>query len=159
MEGGGNLELTGQLGEVMKESARTAISHIRSMAPMLGIDPAFYKTKDIHIHAPEGAIPKDGPSAGITIALAAASALTGRKVRRDIAMTGEITLAGRVLMIGGLREKAFAAYRVGIREIILPRENMRDVEDIPKEIRDKMIFHPVDAFAEVWKLAILVGEV
>ena len=158
MEGGGNLELTGQLGEVMKESARTAISHIRSMAPALGIDPAFYKTKDIHIHAPEGAIPKDGPSAGITIALAVASALTGRKVRRDIAMTGEITLAGRVLMIGGLREKAFAAYRVGIREVILPRENMRDVEDIPKEIRDKMTFHPVDAFAEVWKLAILEGE-
>ncbi len=158
MEGSGNLELTGQLGEVMKESAKTAISHVRSLAEELQIDPGFYKNKDIHIHAPEGAVPKDGPSAGITIALAVASALTGKKVRRDIAMTGEITLAGRVLMIGGLREKAFAAYRAGIHEIIIPKGNLRDVEEIPKEIRGKLKFHPVTHFEEVLKLGLLKEE-
>ncbi len=155
MEGSGNLELTGQLGEVMKESAKTAISHVRSLADQLGIDHMFYKNKDIHIHAPEGAVPKDGPSAGITIALAVASALTGRKVRRDFAMTGEITLAGRVLMIGGLREKAFAAYRAGIHKIIIPKQNMRDIDEIPKEIREKLTFYPVNQFTEVLKLGLM----
>ena len=142
----------------MKESAKTAISHVRSLAEELQIDPGFYKNKDIHIHAPEGAVPKDGSSAGITIALAVASALTGKKVRRDIAMTGEITLAGRVLMIGGLREKAFAAYRAGIHEIIIPKGNLRDVEEIPKEIRGKLKFHPVTHFEEVLKLGLLKEE-
>ena len=155
MEGSGNIELTGQLGDVMKESAKTAISHVRAISGSLGIDGEFYKNKDIHIHVPEGAVPKDGPSAGITMALAVSSALTGRKVRRDIAMTGEITLVGRVLMIGGLREKAFAAYRAGIREIIIPKENVRDIQDIPKEIREKLQFHPVTHFEEVLRLGLM----
>lgn len=151
MEGSGNVELTGQLGDVMKESAKAAISLIRSMADELGIQGAFYKEKDLHIHVPEGAVSKDGPSAGITIALAVASALTGRKVRSGLAMTGEITLTGQVLPIGGLKEKSLAALRMGIHRILIPRENVKDLEEIPKEIQRKIAFVPVSHFREVLK--------
>ena len=155
LEGSGNIELTGQLGDVMKESAKTAFSYVRSVADKYGLSTDFYKTRDLHIHAPEGAVPKDGPSAGITMALAILSALTGRKLRRDIAMTGEITLIGRVLAIGGLREKAFAAYRAKIHEIIIPKDNERDIDDIPEEIRQKLVFHPVSDASEVIKLGLM----
>ncbi len=154
MEGSGETELTGQMGDVMKESAKTAISLVRSHAESLGISAEFHKKKDIHIHIPEGAVPKDGPSAGITMALAVASALSGRKVRRDIAMTGEVTLSGHVLMIGGLREKTFAAYRAGIYNVILPKDNMVDLEEIPKEIRSKLHFFPVTEFREVVEIGL-----
>lgn len=138
MEGSGKIELTGSLGDVMKESARTAISYIRSCANELQIDKLFYKNMDIHIHVPEGATPKDGPSAGITMATALISALTGLPVKRTIAMTGEITLRGRVLPIGGLKEKALAAYRAGIKTLIIPIENEKDIEDIPPAIREEI---------------------
>ena len=154
MDGSGNIELTGQLGDVMKESAKTAISLVRANAKKLGIEEDFYKTKDIHIHIPEGGIPKDGPSAGITMGLAVASALSGKKVRRDIAMTGEVTLIGRVLPIGGLREKVFAAYRAGIKNVILPQDNEVDIDDIPAEIRDKVTFWPVTQFEQVLELGL-----
>ncbi len=135
MEGSGKIQLTGKLGDVMKESANAAISYIRSKADRFGIDPSFYNNKDIHVHVPEGATPKDGPSAGITIATAIISALTGRAVRRDIAMTGEITLRGRVLPIGGLKEKSMATYKSGVKTIIIPSENKKDLEEIPEIVR------------------------
>lgn len=143
MDGTGKTELTGQLGDVMQESAKAAISYIRSVSKPLGIESDFYKTKDIHIHIPEGAVPKDGPSAGVTLATAVASALTGKPVRRDVAMTGEITLRGRVLPIGGLKEKAIAAYRAGIGTVIIPEENRVDLDEIPDEVRDGIKFIPV----------------
>ncbi|MBR4080053.1 MAG: endopeptidase La, partial [Christensenellaceae bacterium] len=154
MQGGGNLELTGQLGDVMKESAKTGISLIRSCAEDLGIPADFHEKSDIHIHIPEGAVPKDGPSAGITMALAVVSALTGRKVRHDIAMTGEITLTGRVLPIGGLKEKTLAAVRGGIYEVIIPKINEKDIEEIPEEIQKKVTFRPVENFGEVMERAL-----
>ena len=143
MSGSGKIELTGKLGDVMKESAMAAISYIRSRAEELNIDKEFYSTSDIHIHVPEGAVPKDGPSAGITMATALVSALTGKPVRNDIAMTGEITLRGRVLPIGGLKEKSMAAYRAGITTVIIPEKNKADIDDVPQEIRKKMKFIPV----------------
>ncbi len=149
MDGKGELVLTGHLGDVMKESARAAISYIRSVAGQLGIPSDFHTRNDIHIHVPDGATPKDGPSAGITIATALISALMGRAVKKSVAMTGEITLRGRVLPIGGLKEKALAAYRAGIMSIIIPRENARDLEDIPQEIREKMIFILADTMDNV----------
>ncbi len=142
-DGTGKLELTGNLGDVMKESAKAAISFIRSRAAKLNIDPDFYKTKDIHIHYPEGAVPKDGPSAGITTCVALVSALTGRPVRHDIAMTGEITLRGRVLPIGGLREKTMGALRNGIKTIIIPAENVPDLDEIDQSVRAQLTFIPV----------------
>ena len=144
MNGSGKVELTGKLGDVMKESAMAAISYIRASAEKLHIDDNFHKDKDIHIHVPEGAVPKDGPSAGITMATAVVSSLTKRPVRRDIAMTGEITLRGRVLPIGGLKEKSMAAYRAGIRTVIIPEDNKPDIDDVPEEIRGKMEFIPVE---------------
>ncbi len=149
MPGTGKIELTGKLGDVMKESAKAALSFIRSRSDTLGIMSDFYKEYDIHIHVPEGAVPKDGPSAGITIATAVASALTGRKVKRDIAMTGEITLRGNVLKIGGLKEKSLAAYRAGIKTIIIPKDNEADLDDIAKEIREQITFLPVRHADEV----------
>jgi len=140
MDGSGKVELTGNLGDVMKESAHAAISYIRSRAPELGVDPDFYKSKDIHLHFPEGAVPKDGPSAGVTICTAVVSALTGLPVRQDIAMTGEITLRGRILPIGGLREKTMAALRAGIHTVIIPAQNEPDLEEIDQTVRAALNF-------------------
>lgn len=154
MEGSGKVELTGKLGDVMKESAMAAISYIRSNSETFNLDSDFHKTKDIHIHVPEGAVPKDGPSAGITMATALVSSLTNIPVKRDVAMTGEITLRGRVLPIGGLKEKSLAAYRAGIKTVIIPDENISDVEDIPKEVRDDISFIPVSAMDAVLKNAL-----
>ena len=155
LDGTGKIELTGSLGDVMKESAHAAVSYIRSRAKELGIPSDFYKTKDIHIHVPEGATPKDGPSAGITMMTALVSALTGIKVRRDIAMTGEITLRGRVLAIGGLKEKTMAAYLTGVRQVIIPSDNVRDLEDIDPEARENLIFIPCKTADEVLKHALV----
>ena len=155
MEGSGHLELTGNLGDVMKESAKAALSYIRSRADMLGIDPDFYKNKDIHIHFPEGAIPKDGPSAGITMTIAMISALTGKPVRHDIAMTGEITLRGRVMAIGGLREKTMAALRSGVRTVIIPAENEPDLEKIDPLVRKQLNFVPTEHVDNVLNLALV----
>ena len=156
-DGSGKLELTGNLGDVMKESARAAVSFIRSRAAKLGIDPEFYKNRDIHIHYPEGAIPKDGPSAGVTTCVALVSALTGRPVRHDVAMTGEITLRGRVLPIGGLREKTMAALRSGVRTVIIPAENQPDLEEIDQTVRAALSFIPV-SYADEALGAALVPE-
>jgi ATP-dependent Lon protease len=140
MDGSGKLELTGNLGDVMKESAHAALSYIRANAQKLGVPGDFYKTKDIHVHFPEGAVPKDGPSAGITVCTAMVSALTGRTVRRDVAMTGEISLRGRVMAIGGLKEKTMAALRHGIRTVIIPADNARDLEEIDQTVRKGLNF-------------------
>ena len=140
MDGSGKLELTGNLGYVMKESAHAALSYIRANAQKLGVAPDFYKTKDIHVHFPEGAVPKDGPSAGVTVCTAIVSALTGVSVRRDIAMTGEISLRGRVMRIGGLREKTMAALRHGVRTVIIPKDNERDLEEIDQTVRRQLNF-------------------
>jgi len=152
--GDGKLQLTGNLGDVMKESAMAAISYIRTHAEELGIDPEFYKKKDIHIHFPEGAVPKDGPSAGITITTALVSALTGRPARANIAMTGEITLRGRVLPIGGLKEKTMAAYREGIRTVIIPADNRKDLEKIDPTVREGLQFLTVSEVGEVLAAAL-----
>ena len=159
MEGKGNLVLTGQLGEVMQESAQTALSYARAHAKQLGIVGVDFDKIDIHIHVPEGAIPKDGPSAGITIAVALISALTGRSVRRDVAMTGEITLRGRVLPIGGLREKLVAAYRAGIKTLVLPKKNERDLVDVPKHVLKGLTLVPVERMDKVIETALLPAPV
>ena len=156
MQGGGSLTLTGQLGDVMKESGRTALSWFRSHASRYGVDPAFYKDSEIHLHVPSGAIPKDGPSAGVTMVTALASQLTGRPVRGDIAMTGEITLSGRVLPVGGIKEKVLAARRHGITEVILPRQNEKHIkEDLTDELRRELTIHYAVHIEEVLALALL----
>ncbi len=155
MQGGGSLTLTGQLGDVMKESGRTALSWFRSNANRYGVDPAFYKDSEIHLHVPSGAIPKDGPSAGVTMVTALASQLTGRPVRGDIAMTGEITLSGRVLPVGGIKEKVLAARRHGITEVILPRQNEKHIkEDLTDELRRELTIHYVIHIEEVLAIAL-----
>ena len=155
MAGTGSLTLTGQLGDVMKESGRAALSWIRRHAKEYGIDPDFFKNAEMHVHVPSGAIPKDGPSAGVTMVAAMTSELTGRPVRGDIAMTGEITLSGRVLPIGGVKEKVLAARRVGIREIILPKQNAKNInEDLTPELRQEMTVHLVSTIDEVLALAL-----
>ena len=154
MEGSGKLELTGNLGDVMKESAQAALSCLRSRAAVLGIEEDFYKTKDIHVHFPEGAVPKDGPSAGIAVTTAMLSALTGRKIRAGIAMTGEVTLRGRVLAIGGLKEKTMAALRNGIGIVLIPKDNVRDLEEIDQTVRAALQFVPVETVDQVFAAAL-----
>ena len=155
LPGNGKLTLTGKLGEVMKESAQAAFSYIRSRAQELKIDPSFHEKQDIHIHVPEGAIPKDGPSAGITMATALVSALTGIPVSRFVAMTGEITLRGRVLPIGGLKEKSLSAHRAGIKHVVIPKDNEKDLQDIPKSVRKDLEFTAVEHMDEVLRLALV----
>ena len=156
MQGGGSLTLTGHLGDVMKESARTALSWFRAHATRYGVDPAFYKDAEVHLHVPSGAIPKDGPSAGVTMVAALASELTGRPVRGDVAMTGEITLSGRVLPVGGIKEKVLAAHRHGITEVILPRQNEKNIkEDLTEELRRQLTIHYVGHIEEVTAIALM----
>ena len=158
MKGKGKLTLTGKLGDVMQESARAAVSYVRSRADILGIDPDFNEKLDVHLHVPEGAIPKDGPSAGITMATSLVSALTEIPIQKDVAMTGEITLRGTVLPVGGIKDKLLAAFRADITEVVIPHENEKDLEDIPTEIREAMTVHLVESMDEVLTLA-LDGEI
>lgn len=157
LDGTGKLELTGSLGEVMKESAKAALSFIRARADRLRVDKSFYKEKDIHIHVPEGAVPKDGPSAGVTIATALISALTGTPARGDVAMTGEITLRGRILPIGGLKEKSMAAYRAGIKKVLIPEENLPDLREVEQAVKDCVEFVAVSNIDEVFAHALVCG--
>jgi len=154
LDGKGKLTITGQLGDVMQESAQAALSYIRGKSSALGLQRDFYRNLDLHLHVPEGAIPKDGPSAGITMATALASALAKIPVRRDIAMTGEITLRGKVLAIGGLKEKLLAAQRAGVFEVILPRANEKDIADLPEALKSAMKLHFVDQMDEVLRIAL-----
>ena len=155
MKGTGQLELTGQLGDVMKESAKTAVSCLRTRYQEYKLDPDFYQHLDLHIHLPEGATPKDGPSAGVTLATAVLSALTGRPVRGDIAMTGEITLRGRVLPVGGIREKLLAALRDGIHTVLIPKDCVKDLKEIPEELLSQMHCSPVETIDDVLNVALL----
>lgn len=154
VRGKGGVQLTGQLGDVMKESAQAAVSYARSRAQQFGVDPNYFEEHAIHIHVPEGAVPKEGPSAGITLTTALISAMTGRPVRRDVAMTGEVTLRGKVLGIGGLKEKTLAAHRAGIRTFILPRENAKDIVDLPEKVKQDLTLIPVSSMDEVLKIAL-----
>jgi ATP-dependent Lon protease len=155
MRGKGGLVLTGQLGDVMKESGRAALSYAKAQYEHLGIPEEALEGREVHIHVPAGAVPKDGPSAGITMATALVSALSGRKVRKDVAMTGELTLTGRVLPIGGLKEKILGAVRSGISEIILPKENEADLEDLPEEVAENLNFHVVEDLDQVIAVALM----
>jgi ATP-dependent Lon protease len=153
MPGTGKLVLTGQLGDVMKESAQAAVSFLRSRSSELGLPDDYFAKHDLHIHVPAGAVPKDGPSAGISLATSIVSLLTNRKVDSNLAMTGEITLTGQVLPIGGLKEKVLGAKRAGISKIVLPKRNEIDLDDVPKEVRDTMTFTPVEEISEVFMAA------
>ena len=153
--GKGDVQLTGNLGDVMKESARTAISLVKSLADKYGIDKQRFENTDIHIHVPEGAVPKDGPSAGVTMATVVMSAFTDIPVSGEVAMTGEITLRGKVLPIGGLREKALAAYRIGIKKVIIPKGNEIDLEEIPEEVKQAVEFFPVETIDQVFDIALV----
>ena len=153
--GTGKLVLTGQLGDVMQESAKAGLSYIRSVAAKYNIDEDFHTKKDIHIHIPEGATPKDGPSAGVTMATAVISTLTGIPVRKEVAMTGEVTLRGKVLPVGGIREKVLAAHRAGIKKILLPKDNERDIEEIPEVVRKKLEFVLISTVDEALEHALV----
>ena len=155
MDGAGKLELTGSLGDVMKESAHAAVSYIRAHWEQYGVEHDFYKTRDIHIHVPEGAVPKDGPSAGVTICTALISALSGTPVRRDVAMTGEITLRGRVLPIGGLKEKTMAAYRAGIKTVVIPAENEPDLAEVDEVVKEHIRFITAERIDTVLETALV----
>jgi ATP-dependent Lon protease len=157
LEGKGNIEATGSLGDVMKESAKLAVSYARSNAEKYGIDKEFYRNRDIHIHAPEGAVPKDGPSAGVTMATALVSALSGIPVRCDVAMTGEITLHGKVLPIGGLREKTMAAYKAGIKTVIIPEANKGDLEEVDDTVKQSVEFVFASCVEQVLETALVTG--
>jgi len=154
LEGKGGLQMTGQIGEVMQESGQAALTYIKSRAAQLKIDMDVFDRMDIHVHMPEGAIPKDGPSAGITMATAIISALTGRPVYRHVGMTGEITLRGRVLPIGGVREKVLAAHRAGLKTVLLPEKNLKDLIDLPKIAKDELKIIPINHLDEVLKVAL-----
>jgi ATP-dependent Lon protease len=154
MPGKDGLVLTGQLGDVMKESARIALSYVRGHADELGIEPTGFSDREFHVHVPAGAIPKDGPSAGITMTTALASLLSGRPVRHTVGMTGEVTLQGRVLPIGGLKQKVLAAHAAGLTDVILPERNRGDLDDVPEDVREQMTFHPVMSIDEVLELAL-----
>ena len=153
MKGKGKLTLTGQLGDVMRESAQAAVSYIRSRAAKLGIDPSFAEEEDIHIHVPAGATPKDGPSAGVTLTTALISILAGAPVASDLCMTGEITLRGRVMPVGGIKEKILAAVARGIKRVVIPKQNSKDLEEIPAELLAKIEVFPVSRFEEIMPLA------
>jgi len=159
LEGKGNLQMTGQIGDVMQESGQAALTYIRSRAVEFRIEPDIFEQLDIHVHIPEGAIPKDGPSAGITLACAILSALTCRPVYREVAMTGEITLRGRVLPIGGVREKILAAHRAGLKFVIIPKKNVKDLVDVPQKAKDEIKIIPVEHMDEVIKLALYPEQV
>ena len=154
MKGKGGLTLTGQLGDVMKESAKIAATYVRAHAEELGIDPDGFDEREFHVHIPAGAIPKDGPSAGVTMTTALASLLTGRAVRHTVGMTGEVTLQGRVLPIGGLKQKVLAAHAAGLTDVILPERNRADLDDVPEDVREQMTFHPVMTVGEVLDIAL-----
>src|SRR5439155_7211020 len=159
MKGTDGLVLTGQLGDVMKESARIALSWIRANAPELGIDEAEFDGRSFHVHVPAGAIPKDGPSAGITMAAALASLLSGRPVRHTVGMTGELTLQGRVLPIGGLKQEVLAAHAAGLTDVVIPERNRPELDDVPKDVREAIAFHPVMSLDEVLELALEAARV
>jgi ATP-dependent Lon protease len=159
LEGKGGLQMTGQMGEVMQESGQAALTYIKSRGPALGIDLEVFERMDIHVHMPEGGIPKDGPSAGITMATAIVSALTGRPVFKHVGMTGEITLRGRVLPIGGVREKVLAAHRAGLKTVVLPEKNMKDLIDLPKTARSELKIIPVKHMDEVLQIALAAKAV
>jgi ATP-dependent Lon protease len=154
MPGHHNFQLTGQLGDVMRESAQAALSYVRSRADSLQLPEKYFETHDLHLHVPAGAVPKDGPSAGVTMATALASLLTGRTVRSDLAMTGEITLRGQVLPVGGIKEKMLAAHRAGLKTVILPKRNEKDLDDLPEEVRQSMKFVLVDKVDQVFDAAL-----
>ena len=156
MDGTGKVEVTGSLGDVMKESSKIAVSLVRSVAKKYNIDPGFYKDKDLHIHAPEGAVPKDGPSAGVTMTTALVSALSGIPVKRDVAMTGEITLHGKVLPIGGLKEKSMAAYKSGAKTVIIPKDNEADLDEVDKVVKEKITFITAEQIDTVLENALVL---
>jgi ATP-dependent Lon protease len=154
MEGEPGLTLTGQLGDVMKESATIALSYVRAHAAELGLDPEAVARRRVHLHVPAGAVPKDGPSAGVTMTTALTSLLTGRPVRAEVGMTGEITLQGRVLPIGGVKQKVLAAHRAGLKEVILPARNEGDLDDVPQSVREQLTFHLASQIGEVLAVAL-----
>jgi ATP-dependent Lon protease len=154
LDGKGSMQITGQVGDVMQESAQAGLSYLKSRANLLGIDPEVFDRLDIHLHLPEGAIPKDGPSAGITMTTAVISAFTGRPIFKDVAMTGEITLRGRVLPIGGLRDKVLAAHRAGIKTVIIPERNTKDLVDVPKQVQKDLKIIPVNHMDQVLEIAL-----
>jgi len=158
MNGRGKLTLTGQLGDVMRESAQIAHSYVRSKAAELGVDPNRFEKTDVHLHVPAGAVPKDGPSAGVAMAMAMASLFSGRPVRGDVGMTGEVTLRGRVLPVGGIKQKILAAHRAGLTTVILPKRNEKDLEDLPDEVRNTLIFVTVDRIDEAFKVMFVTDQ-